>query len=168
MSVATFVVVAARIAAPWAHVYNDHPVLQTGVTAVHVSAMLLAGGFAIATDRSTLRASGAAAGTRLRALHELRAVHPFVITGLALVTATGMLMLGADLKTLLVSPVLWAKLGMFVALLANGGVMVRVEHGLRGEPGSDARWRHLRSTAIASLVLWFAVAVSGTALVNAA
>lgn len=168
MTLATMAAMATRIAAPWAHLYNDHPVLQTSVTAVHVSAMLLAGGFAIATDRATVRAARAGAGTRLRALQELRSVHPFVLVGLALVTATGVLMLGADLKTLLGSPVLWAKLGLFAALLANGGVMVRVEHGLRSEPGSEARWRRLRATALASLVLWFAVAVSGTALVNAA
>ena len=168
MTVSTFVVMAARIAAPWAHVYNDHPLLQTGMTAVHVSAMLLAGGFAIATDRATVRAARSGPGPRLRALHELRSVHPFVLVGLMLVTATGVLMLSADLKTLLGSPLLWAKLGLFAALLANGGVMVRVEHGLRAEPGSDARWRRLRATALASLVLWFAVAVSGTALTNAA
>jgi hypothetical protein len=46
--------------------------------------------------------------------------------------------------------------------------MVRAERGLRGAPGSDRGWRRLKATAVASLVLWFAVAVSGTALLNAA
>lgn len=158
----------AHVAAPWAHVYNGSQAIQTTLAAVHVSAMLLAGGFAIATDRATVRAAGAGAFHRVEALQELRAVHPYVLGGLMAVTATGALMLGADVETLLGSPVLWAKLALFAALLANGGLMMRAERRLRNAPASDRGWRRLRATAVASLVLWFAVAATGTALLNAA
>jgi hypothetical protein len=47
----------------------------------------------------------------------------------------------------------------------NGYVMTRVERGMRTAPNA-ARWNALRSRALTSLVLWFAVLLAGVALVN--
>src|SRR2546430_581120 len=154
-----------HFAAPWAKLYNDHRGVQTTVACVHVGAMLLAGGLAIATDRATLRAAKLRDDLRQHQLSELAAVHKPVMFGLALTVLSGLLLLGADVEHLLVSPVLWTKLGLFVVLLGNGLWIRRTESALMRAP-EDRGWVQLRFAAVVSLVLWFAVALTGTALLN--
>lgn len=167
MSYSSVVASLAALVAPWAHVYNARPVLQSVMTVLHVGSMLLAGGLAIAADRATLRATRGSPAVRIHALHELRDVHRPVLVGLAVANITGVLMLAADVEALAASPVLWTKLALLALLLANGWRLTNAEHAMRGEPESDRHWTHLRRVALASLVLWFAVAASGAALVNA-
>lgn len=167
MTYSSAVASLAALVQPWAHLYNGRPMLQSAMVIMHIAAMLLAGGLAIAADRATLRASRGSPGMRVHALHELRDVHRPVLVGLAIANVTGVLMLAADVEALAASPVLWTKLALLALLLGNGWRLARAEHAMRGEPENDARWSHLRHVAVASLVLWFAVAASGAALVNA-
>lgn len=154
----------ARLAEPWASLYSDSPPLQTVVLFVHLAGILVGGGFALAADRATLRAVRADAAGRHRHLSELDATHRPVLTGLAATLASGVLMLAADLETYLGSVVFWTKMGLVAALLANGYFLRRAGMLLRDDPGGP--WGRLRAASAASMVLWLAVVLAGTALVN--
>ena len=145
--------------------YNDSTLLQNLVACAHVGGMLLAGGLAIAADRTTLRASPVTAPGRA-VLTELEAVHTPVLLGLAVTIASGVLLLGADLDVMLGSWVFWLKMGLFFALLVNGLIMQRVERKLAAAPGAVAPWVALRRCSLVSLALWFGVTLAGTMLLN--
>ncbi len=157
----------ATMVEPWARLYRDHPVIESGVAFVHFGGLLAAGGFAIAADRGTLRAVGADAARRRAHLDELGAVHQPVLVGLSVVMVSGLLMLAADLEPLVRSPTFWIKMGLVALLLANGLGLTRAEARLRRDQASDHGWRVLRRWALGSLTLWFAVTLAGTFLANA-
>ena len=128
----------------------------------------MAGGFALATDRLTLRMSRADAGARQLHLAELRAVHRPVLVGLVFTAVSGVLMLAADLDTFATSLVFWVKLGLIGVLLAERvsddpgrAVAARRDRGSRG-----GGWRRLRRTSIASMALWLTILLLGTMLPN--
>lgn len=158
----------ARLAEPWASLYNDAPRLQAGVTFAHFAGLLLGGGVAVATDLGTLRAARRAPGERAVRLADVRGAHRFVLLGLAATLASGLLMLAADVEALLPAPVFWLKMALLAALLGNGAAMARTEGAVRADRlDAEAGWRRLRLTAGASLALWFATVLAGTLLVNA-
>lgn len=158
------------LAEPWSQLYSDSAVLQTLVVFAHVAALVFAGGLAVTLDRGTLRAARGASEIRWRQLEALRAAHRVVLTGLALSMVSGVLLFAADVETYFGAWIFWVKLGLIAALLANGFVMTRAESRIGSTPNAadDAGWRTLRATAMASIVLWFAIAFMGVALVNAA
>jgi hypothetical protein len=159
---------AAQVAAPWAQLYSDSTLVSTGVLFGHLGGLLLGGGFAVAADRTTLRVAQAGAVARRLHLDELRAVHRPVILGLSVTLLSGLLLLAADLETLLPSPLFWLKMGVIAALLANGVVLARTEAALRNRTASPWRmWRRLTNSARISLVLWFGSLLLGTALLAA-
>lgn len=157
---------------PWASTYSDSKLLSTVVTFLHVAALVVGGGLAIATDRGTLRALRAGGETRARQLAELSGAHRLVVGGLVLATVSGLLLFAADLETFWGSWIFWLKMGLIVLLLVNGAVMVGAERALRLEAGTgsgqESAWRRLRATAVSSLVLWLVITFVGVALVNAA
>lgn len=156
---------AESVAKPWADLYNGSTPLQVAVTYTHLGAMLLAGGFAIAADRATLRLRAAPPVVRLYHLKELASLHRPVLIGLALSAVSGLLLFGADVPTYGPSIVFWGKMGLIALLLANGARIVRVERRIRsGDPSDDALWRPLRSGAVASITLWLLVALAGAIL----
>ena len=158
--------VLLRLAEPWATFYADHALLQSSTRFLHLAGVLLGGGFAIATDRATLRAVTHPA-ERTTQLSAIASIHRWVITGLAITFVTGLLMLAADLETFLPSTVFWVKMGLIVLLLANGAMLRSTESGLSAERGdSERRWGVLQLTSIVSLALWFAVVFTGTLLVD--
>jgi uncharacterized membrane protein len=157
--VAAFV---THLVQPWASVYSDSKLVATTVTFVHLAGLLLAGGVAVAFDRTTLRFSGGSAEQRRVHLDELKVVHRIVLAGLLLVIASGLLMLAADLAALLASWAFWVKMALVVLLLVNGAAMTKSERALRLAPEGD--WRRLRRGATVSLVLWFAVLLASVAL----
>lgn len=159
---------AERAAAPWADTYNAHPALQTTVAFAHVGSLLVGGGFALATDRATLRTRRAGEALRRHFLDELHAVHRPVLIGLAVACLSGVLLFAADVKTFLGSPVYWVKLALVALLLVNGWRMTRTEAALRADPAARPLWGRLQRIAVASMALWLAVALAGTILVNAA
>jgi hypothetical protein len=158
---------AELLAKPWSDLYSRNIPVQTAVTFVHFAGILVAGGFALATDRMTLRMSSGDAAARRLHLAELRAVHRPVLVGLVLTGLSGTLMLAADLETFATSLVFWVKLGLIGILLLNGYLMTRAEQSLRGDAGGGAAgWRRLRRTSIASVALWLIVLLLGTVLPN--
>jgi hypothetical protein len=155
-------------AQPWADLYNNHTAVQTAVTFGHFGGMMLAGGFALAADRSTLRAARAGEAERKRHLSELQSTHRLVVPALTLTAFTGVLMFAADLESLAGSWAFWVKLGLVGLLLANGAFMLSAERGVQGPARSAERaWGRLRRAAVGSLVLWFAVVLAGTVLQTA-
>ena len=157
----------ATAIAPWADFYNASKVAQTAVTFGHFGGMMTAGGFALATDRSTLRAAGAEDGVRARHLRELAGIHPIVVGSLTVTAMSGLLMFAADLESLAVSAVFWAKMGLIALLLFNGYTMLCTERKLQLNPVDGRQWNRLRTASLMSLALWFAVVLAGSILPNA-
>lgn len=157
----------ATAMAPWADFYNASKVAQTTVTFGHFGGMMTAGGFALATDRATLRASSGAAADQSRHLTELAGVHPIVVGALGVTALSGLLMFAADLETLAVSAAFWAKIGLVGVLLANGYAMLHTERRLLESPADPRLWRRLRLASLTSLGLWFLVVLAGSILPNA-
>ncbi len=154
---------------PWSELYSNSSVLATVIVFGHVAALVFAGGLAVTLDRATLRASRGSTELRWRQLKELEAAHRLVLSGLALSAVTGVLLFAADVETYFVSWILWVKLLLIATLLGNGYLMTRAEGRIGPTPmaADDASWATLRRTAAASMVLWFAIAFAGVALVNA-
>jgi hypothetical protein len=151
---------------PWAAIYGDSSVLPTLVVFGHIAALLLAGGLAVTLDRGTLRAARGSAEDRTRQVSELAAAHRLVVLGLALSAVTGVLLFAADVETYFVAPAFWTKMAFVAALLVNGYLMTRAEQRARAAEGSADAWKSLRRNAVASMILWFATAFVGVALVN--
>lgn len=157
----------ARMLEPWAHAYANSKLLATVVTFAHVASLLLGGGLAIATDRGTMRALRLAAEERGRHLVYLSGVHRMVVTGIALSFVTGVLLFASDADTFAASWIFWAKMAAIALLLGNGYAMARAETQLRADAAeSSPAWDQLRRAARVSMVLWFAIAFAGVALVN--
>lgn len=152
---------------PWEEFYSHSKVAPTVVTFLHVGALILAGGFALSTDRDTFRAIHAGDAKRTQHLEDLGSVHAWVVGGLVVSVLSGLLLFAADVETFFGSWVFWIKMGLIVGLLGNGYVMMRTERGLRGSSGDvNARWRTLRRTSVVSIVLWFTISLAGIILVN--
>ena len=158
-----------RMLEPWAHLYADSKVVAMVVTFGHIASLLMAGGLAVATDRSTLRALRLAAAERGRHLDELAGVHRLVVGGLALSVITGLLLFASDVETFIGSWIFWAKMALVIVLLVNGYLMTRAERAVRGDSaGSSPSWAHLRRTALVSVGLWYVITLAGVALANIA
>ena len=152
---------------PWNDFYSHSKTAETIVIFLHVGGLLLAGGFAIAADRATIRSMGAAVGARAAQLKELGAIHRWVITGLVFVVMSGVALLTSDIETFWGSWIYWLKMFLVVVLLLNGYQMTRIEKSLELDPSETSpKWSALHRTALTSLALWFATTFLGVALAN--
>ncbi len=161
----------ARWLSPWQTLYSDSTAVSATVTTLHIVALLLSGGLAIAADRTTLRTLRLPAGDRAHPLQELRAVHRPVLLALSVLVASGVLLAAADVNTFATSALFWIKLGLVGLLLINGAGLFRTESRLlaaraAGVEPAEKLWRRLGRRARLSLVLWLVTAVAGTVLTN--
>ena len=155
-----------RVAAPWNTLYSDNTLVSTAVVFIHLGAILVAGGTALAADRRILR-SRQQPTLRIGYLDDARATHRLVVGALAVAAAAGVMMFLGDVETLATSPVFWIKLALVGMLLTNGLMITKVEKRMRskGEKLSDeVYWQPLRHTARISQTLWFATLLAGVAL----
>lgn len=154
---------APGLIARWAHIYGDTKSVGMVITWTHFAGILLGGGFAVVADRAGL-------GLSKKAPAEPKAVsaavHRWVVAGLVLIFASGILMMLADLHTYFTSLVFWIKMGLVAALLINGYGRSRAETAHRD--GAIHGRRRLRRTSIISLVLWFVILLVSTVLNSAA
>ncbi len=150
----------SQLLARWAHLYGHTPVSAT-VTYLHLVGILVGGGVAVAADRVSLRLSPATPDWS-QELARLANVHGWVQAGLALIFASGLLMMFAKLDSFATSVVFWTKMGLVALLLGNGYIRMRAETVLRH--GLAAGWGQFRRTSLASLVLWLAILLAGTLL----
>jgi hypothetical protein len=164
----------ANAAKPWAKLYGDSTIVSSSVTFAHIAGLLFGGGLAIAADRATLRAFKRSAEDRSRLLLELASTHRWVLTGLTVIFASGLLQALSDVKTFGTSAVFWTKMGLVVLLLVNGALLQRTERQLRAvelvdpsAPDVKRRWSRLRLTAITSMTLWTLIVLAGVILLEA-
>jgi hypothetical protein len=148
----------------WASFYANHSAVRTAVVFAHVGGLTAGGGCAIAADRATLLVSREDAGARAAHLRSLDGVHRVVVTGLAFIVVSGLMLFASDLGTFLSSKVFWFKMGLIGLLLVNGVLLRRAEH--RARNGEGAAWLTLRTTSMASLALWLSIALAGVTLTN--
>ena len=160
-------------AKPWASVYGDYTAVSSTVTFFHLGGLLFAGGLAIASDRATFRALRGNEDERVRLLVELSNAHRWILSGLAVIFVSGLLLALSDVKTFAYSPTYWIKMSLVVLLLANGVVLQRTESQLRtrvllsqATPSMQKLWSRLRFTAAASMALWTAIVLAGVILVE--
>jgi hypothetical protein len=172
----------AQFADPWRSLYNNSKLIGICVLFAHLGALLIGGGFAVATDRTTLRVLRQDRDVRLRHLTELHTIHRPILFALTVLFVSGILMATADVETFATSIPFWIKITCVTLLVINGGVLYKTEAALMlayadvgdhvnaREPidHTDVLWRRLRSTAIASVVLWTATVLAGTVLSIAA
>lgn len=158
----------ARLAQPWASLYDDSGALQTGVTFLHVAGIFLGGGFAIATDRETFIAlRNARLSGQIRHLAHLHTIHRPVLLGLVIALSSGLLLFAADVQTFARSPVFWVKMLLLGLLLGNGYLLGRTETALReGAPDEPRLWARLRYVSAASIALWLGLILAGTVLMG--
>ena len=148
----------------WTSFYANHAMIRTVILFFHIGGLVIAGGSAIYTDRAVLRVSQRPLAERTGQLGLLHGTHRIVISGLAAVTASGLLMLAADTDTLLHSRLFWFKMALVVALSVNGLVLTRA--GRRAQSGVSAAWRTLAIAAMISVALWMLTTLAGAALPN--
>jgi hypothetical protein len=126
----------SELLAGWTHLYGHSTAARAAVTYVHLIGILVGGGLAVATDRASLQLSPATVPDWQRELARLAAVHRWVVAGLGLIFASGLLMMLAELNTFATSAVFWTKMGLVALLLGNG--YVRCARRRRSETGSRA------------------------------
>jgi hypothetical protein len=154
----------AAAASQWASLYSNHAALRTLIVFAHVGGLVGAGGCAIAADRATLLALKRHEAERRLQVEALAGTHRVVILGLVFIIVSGLLLFAADVETFLYSRVFWIKMTMLLLLLVNGAVLTSAER--RASRGAGDAWGRLRTTAMASLVLWFLITFAGVALTN--
>ena len=148
----------------WTSIYTNHAMLRTAVAFIHVGGLMLGGGCAIAADLATIEAVREGPIGRTSQLRVLKSTHAIVVTGLAALVVSGLLLFAADADTFLHSKVFWAKMALMATLLVNGVVMLLGERKL--QRGDARAWQQLHNVAVSSLVLWFLTTLAGAALPN--
>ena len=148
----------------WNSVYSNHALLRTAVNFIHVGGLMLGGGCAITADLATIEAVREGPIGRSSQLHVLKRTHTIVLTGIAALVVSGLLLFASDVETFLHSKIFWLKMGLMAALMLNGVVMLLGERKvLRGDVRA---WRRLHTVAVSSLLLWFLTTLAGAALTN--
>ena len=173
MTVSSLIQAVATAVKPWSVLFSDYTAVSSAVTFFHLGGLLFAGGLAISSDRATFRALRGTDEDRSRLLTDLDNSHRWVLTGLAVIFASGILLALSDVKTFAYSPTYWIKMSLVVLLLANGVLLQRTEQRLRAGsllPQSTSPpqklWSRLRFTAAASMTLWTAIVLAGVVLIE--
>jgi len=158
-----FVESVAAAAQPWADLYSGSVPVEATVVFMHLAALVVAGGLALASDRAVVRATHGSAEVREHVLADVAGAHRLVIIGLGILVVTGALMLLADVEALLPSWVFWLKMAVFGLLLWNGARLRQVAAAQSADGAADG-WRPLRAAAVRSTTLWLALLLMGTLL----
>jgi hypothetical protein len=161
----------ANVFAPWQSMYADNSGISVTITAIHIVALLIGGGLALATDRSTLRVLRRTAPERALHAAEIRDVHRPVLLSLLALAASGLLMATADIEEFLANPVFWVKMGSIALLLANGYMLQKRENAvLENRTDSyataDSLWKKIGFHSRVSMGLWIFITIAGVVLVG--
>jgi hypothetical protein len=151
-------------AAAWAAFYGAHRLVSVTVRWLHLSALLVGGGAAVAADRRVL---GTTPGERPAALAVLGRSHPVVVSALAVAATSGALMTASDPETFLGSPAYWTKMALVLLLLLNGAALFLAERAASRHPAGRG-WSVVRASSALSLLLWLAILFAGLWLTVAA
>jgi uncharacterized membrane protein len=156
----------ASVVESWSDFYGHHQLVSVTVRYLHLAGILVGGGAALVADRRTLGAGRADEAERARRRVDLAGAHRVVVPALAVVAATGLLMVASDTDTFLHSRLYWSKMGLVGLLLLNGVGLLAAERAIAGE--RPKRWLWLGLTSAASLVLWLTILFFGVWLTAAA
>ena len=137
--------------ASWNSYYGNHQALSVAIRYVHLAALLVGGGTALAIDREIFVLRRSAPQARDATITRLNRAHALVIASIVFLVASGFLMAGADVETYLVSPTFWTKMALVVMLLINGAVLARA--GRKSAMVS----RRLTVASVVSAILWLVI-----------
>ena len=151
----------------WSSYYGNHQLASVTVRFVHLTGLILGGGTGLFADRQVLRAMRASTEEREAALGQLHGAHALVVSCLAVMAASGILMTAADTSTFLVSKLYWTKMTFVALLITNGIVMLAAERRTR-RVGVSTGWTRLAAVSAVSAVLWLTLLFLGTLLTVAA
>jgi hypothetical protein len=135
--------------ASWNSYYGNHQALSVSIRYVHLAAMLIGGGTALALDREIFGLRRSA--PRDTTIARLNRAHSVVIGSIVFMVVSGLLMAGADVETYLASPTFWTKMALVAILLVNGAVLARA--GRTTASGS----RRLAVASVVSAILWLVI-----------
>ena len=127
----------------WTSIYSNHAALRTGIEFMHIGGLVAGGGGAITVDLATITAARTRSSTLVTQLQLLKRTHLVVILGLAALLVSGVLLFAADVDTFISSRIFWMKMGLMVALLANGMLLVRSERDATHAEAQAWRWLHV-------------------------
>jgi hypothetical protein len=160
-------IAVASLVKSWAAFYDAHHAVSVTVRFLHLGAIVVGGGSALAADWRILWASRAVPSRRLATIAGMASIHRVVLPALAVVALSGVLQTAADTATFLASRLYWTKLGFVTLLLANGVALLVAEAAARRGEGVRG-WVWLALTSGASLVLWLGILYLGLWLTVAA
>lgn len=141
----------AQALASWNSYYGNHQALSVTIRYVHLAALLVGGGTALALDREIFGLRRSTSQVRDATIARLNRAHALVIASIVFIVASGFLMAGADVETYLVSPTFWIKMALVAILLVNGAVLARA--GRTSATGS----RCLTVASVVSAILWLVI-----------
>lgn len=153
----------------WSAYYSDHQMVSLVIRYIHLAALMVGGGTALAIDRVVL-------GTARRSDHDrrhaavtaLKGSHRVVVPALVVVTATGILMTAADWTTFEASRLFWSKMTAFGLLVINGMVLVGAERHYARHAHVPLGWRRVVLASGTSVLLWLLILWIGEWLTIAA
>jgi uncharacterized membrane protein len=152
----------------WAAFYSDHQMISLTVRYVHLAALMVGGGTALAIDRVVLGTARQRTDDRRHAaMTALNGSHRVVVPALVVVAITGVLMTAADWSTFEASKLFWIKMALFAMLLANGGALVAAERRYADGVVVE-KWRRVILASGASVLLWLMILWVGEWLTVAA
>ncbi len=152
----------------WSAYYSDHQMVSLLIRYVHLAALMIGGGTALAIDRVVLgTARNRNHDRRHAAVQALKGSHRVVVPALLVVSITGVLMTAADWETFEASKLFWSKMIGFALLVVNGSALVAVER--RYTHHTDAPlWRRVVVASGTSVLLWLVILWIGEWLTIAA
>jgi hypothetical protein len=152
----------------WQVYYRDHQTVSLLIRYVHLAALMIGGGTALAIDRVVLGTARIRTDDRRRAAFTAMAgSHRVVVPALAIVAASGVLMAAADWTTFVESRLFWIKMISFALLILNGVALVAAERAYAKDAGA-LMWRRVVMASGASCLLWLFILFIGEWLTVAA
>ena len=152
----------------WAAYYSDHQMVSLLVRYIHLAALMVGGGTALAIDRVVLGTARTRTEDRRRAAFTaMKGSHRVVVPALGVVTASGILMAAADWSTFAESRLFWIKMVSFMFLVINGAALVAVERAY-AKSADVSMWRRVVLASGVSCALWLFILWIGEWLTVAA
>lgn len=152
----------------WSVYYSDHQMVSLWIRYLHLAALMVGGGTALAIDRVVLGTARTRTEDRRRAAFTaMKGSHRVVVPALAVVAASGILMAAADWTTFAESRLFWIKMISFGLLVINGIALVAAERAY-AKAADVSMWRRVVLASGASCVLWLLILFIGEWLTTAA
>ena len=152
----------------WSAYYSDHQLVSLLIRYLHLAALMVGGGTALAIDRVVLGTARTRTDDRRRAAFTaMKGSHRVVVPALAIVTASGILMAAADWDTFVASRLFWIKMVLFGLLIVNGMALVAAERAY-AKSTAILMWRRVVLASGASCLLWLLILWIGEWLTIAA